>query len=188
MFSCLCHNSYFIIPNSSEKGFTLLFAVLVGSLLFSIGIAIAHLALRELVLSAAGKQSETAFFAADTGIECALYFDRVVGKNPLTPVFPNSETAPGDADGFIKCDNDDEVQLTFETPTATAATTTFRMNFPVSDTNPTGSCVDVTVGKVAPQDPAPARAIIEARGRNDSDCGSLLLNPGRVERALRVRY
>lgn len=52
-----------------------MFAVLIGSLLFSVGMAIAHLAVREVMLSAAGKESETAFFAADTGAECALYWD-----------------------------------------------------------------------------------------------------------------
>lgn len=50
--------------------------MLVGSLLFSAGMAIANIALRELALSSAGRESQFAFYAADTGAECALYWDR----------------------------------------------------------------------------------------------------------------
>lgn len=163
--------STFPIPS---RGFTVLFAVLVGSLLFSIGLAIAHLSLREIVLSAAGKQSETAFFAADTGVECALYFDLRVGNT-----FPNSDTAPRDADGLIECSGSSVVALTFLPATSLAATTTFR----ILTTDP--ACADVTVGKVKAQGQIPQKVVIEARGRNDCGTG---VNPARVERALRVRY
>lgn len=168
------------------RGFTLLFAVLVGSLLFAMGIAIANLAIKEIVLSAAGKASETAFFAADTGTECALYFDLVVGKTSAE--FPNSSTAPKDADGIIRC-NGTDVPLQYEFDSTRSATTTFLMN--LSAVAVPSSCVEVKVGKTAPkQNPAvPGRTVIEARGRNDSDCSvDAPSNPGRVERALRVRY
>jgi hypothetical protein len=69
-----------------EKGFTLLFAALAGSLLFSAGIAIANIALRELALSSAGRESQFAFYAADTGAECALYWDRQESIFDGTPV------------------------------------------------------------------------------------------------------
>lgn len=58
-----------------SAGFTILFAVLVASLLLSIGLAIFNIALKEIILSSTARESQYAFYAADSGIECALYFD-----------------------------------------------------------------------------------------------------------------
>src|SRR6185369_1656268 len=57
------------------KGFTLFFAILVGALALAIGLAIFDLALRELQLSNVATQSQYAIYAADTGAECAIYWD-----------------------------------------------------------------------------------------------------------------
>lgn len=147
------------------RGFTLLFAVLVGSLLFSLGVAIANLTLKELAFSGAGKESETAFFASDSGTECALYWDLRVGNT-----FPNSNSAPRRSS--IVC-NGLALSLTVTGQTSSAATTTFRESF-------SPSCADVIVGKTRA-----GSTVIESRGRNDCGVGD---NPARVERALRVRY
>lgn len=152
------------------RGFTLLFAVLVGSLLFSIGIAIANLAIKEIVLASAGKESEKAFYAADTGTECALYWDLRVGST-----FPNSSTAPRRS--FITC-NTTSLSLTVTNQASAAATTAFRISF-------SPSCADVTVVKTKPQGGSSGSTVIESRGRNDCGEGD---NPARVERAIRVRY
>ncbi len=53
----------------------MLFAVLVSSLLLSIGVAILDLTLKEFSLSSAGKASQFAFYAADDAMECALYWE-----------------------------------------------------------------------------------------------------------------
>ena len=164
---CLLRDFCIMHHESPRSGFTLLFSVLIGSLLFSVGMAIANLATREVVLSAAGKESEAAFFAADTGVECALYFDfRVPGT------FPNSSTAPRGSS--VTC-NTASLPLTVVSQNATAATTTFRVSF-------SPSCAEVIVGKTAGP---PGHTVIESRGRNE--CGTAA-NPARVERALRVRY
>ena len=56
-------------------GFVLSFAVLVAGILLSIGLAIFTITLKELILSGSGRESQFAFYAADTGGECALYWD-----------------------------------------------------------------------------------------------------------------
>ena len=63
-----------------KKGFTLLFAVLISSLLLSVGIAILDLSIKEFALAAASRESQYAFYAADDGLECGLYWDHY---NPL---------------------------------------------------------------------------------------------------------
>lgn len=84
--------SIFGIRYSNAAGFTLLLAALAGSLLFSAGIAIANIALRELALSSAGRESQFAFYAADTGAECALYWDR---QKSIFDGSPDSFTCAG---------------------------------------------------------------------------------------------
>lgn len=58
-----------------RRGFTLLFASLVASLLTALGLAMVTIAQKELVLSSLGRESGYAFYAADTGAECATYLD-----------------------------------------------------------------------------------------------------------------
>ena len=64
-----------IIENKSKKGFVILLAVLLSSVFMIIGAFIFNISIKELILSSGGKSSQFAFYAADTGIECALYWD-----------------------------------------------------------------------------------------------------------------
>ncbi len=59
-----------------NEGFALLVAVLVSALFLAIGATIYRIALIEIILSSTGKDSQFAFYAADTGAECALFWDQ----------------------------------------------------------------------------------------------------------------
>lgn len=59
----------------TRRGFVLPFSVLLAGILLSIGLAIFSITLKELILSSVGRDSQIAFFAADAGAECALYWD-----------------------------------------------------------------------------------------------------------------
>ena len=58
-----------------NKGFTLFYALLVSSLALAIGASIFDITLREIDLSNAATQSQYAVYVADSGAECALYWD-----------------------------------------------------------------------------------------------------------------
>lgn len=58
-----------------HNGFALLFAILTASLILTVGLAIFNITLKEFVLSSQIRDSQFAFYAADTGLECALYWD-----------------------------------------------------------------------------------------------------------------
>lgn len=62
---------------NNNEGFALLIAVLVSGVLVSITYVMFSIGLKQLSLSTASKQSQIAFYAADSGLECALYFDFV---------------------------------------------------------------------------------------------------------------
>lgn len=58
-----------------NRGYTLLFAVLVSSLVLAVGISILNISKKEFLLASSARESTTAFYAADSGLECAVYFD-----------------------------------------------------------------------------------------------------------------
>jgi hypothetical protein len=90
---------------SGHEGIALLFAMLVAALALSLGLAIMNIAYKELELSSIASQSQRAFFAADTGWECAMYHD--FNDNA---VFDRSQ--PEDVD-VIRCAGEDrELQHT----------------------------------------------------------------------------
>lgn len=58
-----------------RAGFVLLYAVLVASIALSVGLSIYSISLKELRISSSSRDSQLAFYAADAGTECALYWD-----------------------------------------------------------------------------------------------------------------
>jgi len=56
---------------NSEKGYTLLFAVIVSVLVLSIGAFILSVSRKEAILASSARDSIYAFYAADSGLECA---------------------------------------------------------------------------------------------------------------------
>lgn len=79
-------------PNA-QRGFTILFAVLIASILLAIGIAIFDITVRELRLSSVARESQFAIYAAETGVECALYWDSKYSGS--SSAFPGGEEGTG---------------------------------------------------------------------------------------------
>jgi len=67
---------------SIQSGFTLLLASLIAALLLAVGLSMFTIAQKEIILSGLGRDSQYAFYAADTGAECALYWDFKDAFNP----------------------------------------------------------------------------------------------------------
>ncbi len=55
----------------STSGFAMLYAVLVSSLLLAIGISIFNISIKELNIATSERDSQLAFYASDSAIECA---------------------------------------------------------------------------------------------------------------------
>lgn len=71
-----------------NKGFVLLFSVLISSLVLAVGISVISIALKQVVLSGSGRDSQYAFYVANTGAECALFWD--LAGDPGTIVNDNN--------------------------------------------------------------------------------------------------
>jgi hypothetical protein len=79
-----------------ERGFTVLLAALVASLVLSLGISVFSIAQKQLVLASTGRNSQYAFYAADTAAECALYWDlrhdMASTTDPISPITCDDDT------------------------------------------------------------------------------------------------
>jgi hypothetical protein len=64
-------------------GYAILFTVALVSIISVIALGLTNAAYKEIILSSVAKDSETAFYQADTASECALYAD-----NQLMPADP----------------------------------------------------------------------------------------------------
>jgi hypothetical protein len=66
-----------------NRGFTLLFGILIGGFMLAIGSSVLGFSSRQTGVSGLGRESQSAFYAADSGVECAKYFD--IKNNAFTP-------------------------------------------------------------------------------------------------------
>lgn len=62
--------------NNREGGFALLMSLIVVGVLISIGLTVLELTVAQIQLSSDARDSETAFHAANAGVECAIYSRR----------------------------------------------------------------------------------------------------------------
>lgn len=145
-----------------SRGFTLLLATLIASLLLILGAAIFSIIKKEIVLSSLGRDSQFAFYAADTGAECALYWDfRFDTFSTTTPY--SGATCAGSTLGNIVFQGYD-VPYSFEF-------------------QPNGYCSRVSVTKRTTH----PRTIIDSRGYSTT-CAGIANNPRALERAVEITY
>jgi Tfp pilus assembly protein PilX len=152
-----------------ERGITLLISLIITGTLLLVATAIANIALKQATIAASGRDSQYAFYAADSGAECALYWDV---KNPTgISAFATSTVTT------INC-NQNLSNPSNPSPTSVGGSmtgvSTFTLKF-LPDTY----CAVVTVTKAND-----GTTKIESLGYNTCDT----TNPRRVERAVRVTY
>lgn len=65
-----------------NKGYAILYTLVIVSIISAISIGVAHSVQKQLVLSSLARDSQMAFYAADTAAECALYANENPNNNP----------------------------------------------------------------------------------------------------------
>ncbi len=169
-----------IQSHNSRGGYTLLFAVLISSLVLALGLSILTISKKELLLSSAGRESQFAFYAADTGAECAMYWD-------FKGDFPYSNNPP--ASPVPRCNAQNlTVNYSQSGPSAAPVDTFTIVNVSLDQgALVTAPCATVTITKSYSVSGGVATLIntkIEGRGYNTCETS----NPQKVERALRITY
>ncbi len=148
-----------------NRGFVILFAMIVAAMITLIGAGIFSVAFKETVLSSTVSESQVALFAADTGLECTLYHE------------------------FVEPDTDTDIQCATATVTTGGSTAnySFRFNFAALP-----NCGYVTVDRAVTRTTGTTSVVgteIVSRGYNvcindQPDTSSQFL----VERRLEVWY
>lgn len=151
-------------------GFTILFAVMLSSIVLAIALGVANIALKEINFSTSAKDANDAFFAADTGAECALFNDK--SENSVFVASPTNMTCAGTT--FLPLVNVDGNMWSFNVVGLGSAGK---------------SCAKVTVFK---DDSTPTITTITSKGYNANSAASegTLCDPSSkaVERELEVTY
>lgn len=149
---------------NNQKGISLVIALIMTTLLLSISMSIGSIIVRQLRITNTTTNSQSAFYAADSALECALYWDtKTDGTIDEANSFPNAvfgtttSYPPDNTGNPIKCGDSTSNPFSFtktaNDPSNAIATTTFYLDY--GDT-----CAYVQVVK------NPNRTIISTRGYN----------------------
>lgn len=153
-----------------QRGFTLLIAILLATVAVTLGVSLLDISYKQLILASTAKQSQFAFYAADSAMECALYYDQQLNAFSYTNPLASSN---------IIC-NQLAVTSFTNTPYPQGSGSTLHRKTVYSLPCPDGgTTAQVTVYKYNS-----ASTTIYANGYNT--CSAT--DPRRVERGLKVSY
>ena len=154
------------LTQENERGFTILLAALVATLVLALGISVFSIAQKQLILSSLGRSSQYAFYAADTAAECALYWDvRFAYFSSTTP------------DGSPVCDG---ATLTVSPATPPPGQPEYTMTF---EYEPNGYCARVAITK----DTINSTTLIEADGFS-TECSEIDVSNRALQRSVELSY
>ena len=174
-----------IFMKNKNQGVVLLYAVLMVSIVLTVSLSLLNITFKQIILSATNRDSKIAYYAADSALQCAFYWD-LYAKDPsgskICP-FGYFDLATGNfisqTDPIkqkVTCFNQPEKTLTVEV-NGSLIISTFDIDIPFDVTSKGYAKVEVTKGK-NPDGTAMDQIVIN--GYNTSDSNS----PRRVERTL----
>jgi hypothetical protein len=73
-----------MMHTTQPRGFTLIIAVILSSVVVSVGLTLLEITYKQITLASSATQSQYAFYNADTTLECALYWDQQFGAFDFT--------------------------------------------------------------------------------------------------------
>lgn len=183
-----------------KKGYTLLFSIIVSSVVLSIAAFILSVSRKQFILASISRDSTMAIYAADSAIQCAI---QSYSKGQLsTSTLVNGVITPSNV--IINCNSN-----TASSPYITAPQNesfsiynlkndaTFRVeetdpNQPLAFNNSNDSCAFITIIQGYDATNNGHKTIIEARGYSNNyspPCApNSPYNPRNVERAIRLIY
>jgi len=156
------------MKEKNQKGYAILFTIVIVSAVSVITAGLTNAVYKQLVLSSLAKDSQSAFYQADTAGDCALYADRVEGAKPI----PNLITAGG----IFSCGG---LELTV-VPTGPNYIILPSLAVQASS----DPCFRIDVIKDTTTTPGTIKTTIEAKGYNFCD----ITNPRTVEREIKIDY
>jgi len=157
-----------LFKKNKKRGYAMLFTVIIVSAISIITAGLINATYKQIILSSLAKDSQLAFYQADTAADCALYVDRVY-RDVNPDIFK-----PGEGGGLWKCG---DVEL-YINPIST-------QSYSIEPKNPeeiSGSCYRINVTKTI--DGTQVKTTIKANGYNICN----IYNKKTVERTIEVNY
>lgn len=175
-----------------NKGYTLLFSVIVSSIVLSIAAFILSVSRKQFILSSAARDSTVAVYAADSGIQCAVqafHTGNLATSTTVASIYCDGRQYLMSFDndyGFIKEDPSLKTDDGFKT-------SRLENKIVIQLHNKTCAIVDVIHGYYQNGTAYGQRTIIDSSGYNISDSGPCdttnnPVNPRAVERSIRLQY
>lgn len=164
------------IEKLRKAGFTLLISIIVTSMLLVVSFVVVNIALKQLVLASSSKESQYAFYAADAGTECAIYWD--LKANSGVSSFDINNAGTVQCNGQTISTNSQSVPTIPAQPSLIGGggvsnrTSIFSINF-------TKGCAIIRVTKNAD-----GTTLVDSRGYNTCDTDALR----RFERGVTLAY
>ncbi len=192
-----------------NKGMVLLIAILVVGVVSAIGASLLNVTLKQYQLAGISRASEMAFHAANSGMECAKYYDRYdTAAGDTSTYVPFNAFEIGDNEGSITCmdysgnnsiglglaDSGDDQAFEFEWGAGGSEVCTKLSVYkfyedPAADGDAIGPSLMVGTTDLRPSAPCPEGAtctVVVSRGYNNR-CNNLN-NAKTVERELTAIY
>lgn len=174
---------YFIKKNKEQlknnKGFAILFAVLLASFLVTLGISIFSISLKEIQITTSIRDSQIAFYIADSARECALYWDVKVEDSFPSKITCSDSEEDCNLDRTITC-NGTSVLLNF-TKIGTDNYTMLIPKYPFFQASSTSSSTPIASIKITKEvSENNIKTTIESYGYNNSILGR------RVQRGIKT--
>lgn len=152
------------------RGFTLVIALVLSAVVLAVGMALTDIAVKQLQLSSSAKNSQIAFYNADSALECALYYDQKVNA-----FYYNESQNISIVCNGLTLSSYASLSNYAETQNGSARTTTF--SIPCADSS--GVTANITIIKTPT-----GTTNIYANGYNT--CRATDSN--RIERGLKIQY
>ena len=184
------------MKTNHQQAFVILYAVLLVSIVLIISLSLFNIVYRQLILSATIRDSQYAFFAADSALDCVKYWDRTYsydkvidatvkpfGYFDISDVFYLSEFNAS----LLKCG---DIPMTIDSHLQQVAdgvdASTFKVEFDDSAiTNGKKLCAEVSVAYGVPVDSS--QRTITADGYSVA-CDGITNSTRAVQRTLTVTY
>lgn len=174
---------------NKQKGITLVIAITVMTLLLSISFSISNIVLRQIKITNINNASKPAFFVADSGIECAFYYDTAsttdssgvnINADFATAIFGQSDKSVANA--LVRCGNNPPMGLHKDITNPNSIVTTFDINYE-------NMCAKVEVTRTEVDTKITSRGYNTGANADSSGCDLSDVDKRRlVERGLTITY
>lgn len=170
-------NFFYKQDSKMQRGFTLLLAALVASIVLALGSSIFTIARKQVTLSSLGRDSQFAFYAADTIAECALYYDV-----RFAAFATSSESVTMQP---LTCDQVSAAPVLLSSSPNSAQSKLSLTIFTLDEAGNAqgGNCAEVTVTK----NPTAPYTVIHADGYS-APCNLLATNGRALQRSIEIQY